>query len=130
MFEGSSDFLAYALVLFLGWVYLPYTFFKFSAEVFIDLGRRRDSTHLEEIISAFLPSVLLNLQALLIFKICSIHDKASFAIDFAVMAAMFGNRQGSCPCRITSMQGIGGDRRCISDFSGSSPLVTAPGSGS
>lgn len=95
MFEGSSDFLAYALVLFLGWVYLPYTFFKFSAEIFIDLGRRRDSTPLEEIISAFLPSVLLNLQALLIFKICSIHNDANFSIDFAVMAAMFGNRQGS-----------------------------------
>lgn len=95
MFEGSTDFLSYALVLFLGWVYLPYTFFKFSAEIFIDLGRRRDATQLEEIISAFLPSVVLNVQAIVIFKVCSLFESTRFSIDFAVMAAMFGDSRGA-----------------------------------
>lgn len=95
MFEGSTDFLSYALVMFLAWIYLPYTFFRFCAERFIDLGRRRDATQLEEVISAFLPSIVLNVQAILLFKACSVFDPLRFTVDFGVMASIFGQNRGA-----------------------------------
>lgn len=95
MFEGSTEFLSYALVMFLAWIYLPYTFFRFCAERFIDLGRRRDSTQLEEIIAAFLPSIVLNIQAILLFKGCNIFEPLKFKVDFAVMASIFGQNRGA-----------------------------------
>lgn len=89
MIERSTDVLSYAFLLFVGWVYIPYAFFKFTAEWYIDLGRRRDSTQLEEIISAFLPGVVLNLQAMFFFFLCT-----PYSLDYAVFASMFGRDRG------------------------------------
>lgn len=94
MFEGT-ELLSYALFLFLAYVYLPYTFFKFGAERSIDLGKRRDFTQLEEIISGFAPAAILHLMSWLIYLGVNRLRGVQYSIDFSVMASMFGSNRGA-----------------------------------
>jgi hypothetical protein len=55
--------LPYFLFGFLVYLYLPHIFFKLGAEKWLDLGRKKDSTQIEEFLSAALPSAVLNLFA-------------------------------------------------------------------
>lgn len=91
----STELLSYALLLFLVFVYLPYAFFTLFAERFIDLGRRRDSTQLEEIISAFLPSLLFHLPVFLLYHLIKVVFKLPWTFDFAAVAGMFGKDRGA-----------------------------------
>lgn len=95
MFQGSTDFLSYVLILFLTWIYIPTTLFRFAAEFFIDLGRRRDATQLEEVVSACLPGGLLVIQAHLLFGTLSLIWPAVFSYNLAVIASMFGANRGA-----------------------------------
>jgi hypothetical protein len=47
------------VVVFIAWLYFPYLIFKTGAETFVDLGRPRDSSELEEFLGAALPSMLI-----------------------------------------------------------------------
>lgn len=91
----STELLSYALLLFLVFVYLPYAFFTLFAERFIDLGRRRDSTQLEEIISAFLPSLLFHLPVFLLYHFIKVVFNLPWTFDFAAVAGMFGKDRGA-----------------------------------
>lgn len=57
------------LFAFVVYGYLPHAIFKASAERFIDLGRRKDATQVEEIFSALLPSALLHAQTLILLAL-------------------------------------------------------------
>lgn len=88
----GTELLSYVLLFFLAFVYLPYALFSLVAECFIDLGRRRDSTQLEEIISAFLPAFLFNVFACVVY---SYMKKPDWAFDWAAVAAIFGKDRGA-----------------------------------
>ena len=103
MFQGSTDFLSYLLVLFVGWIYLPNALFRFSAEFSIDLGRRGDSTQLEEIVSAFLPGIILNIQTAIFYYLFVVLladwfgwiARENFQLKLDVLASMFGQNRGA-----------------------------------
>jgi hypothetical protein len=57
------------LVLFVGYLYVPYLLFKFFTEESIDLVHRRDVTRVEEFFGAALPSALLNAATILLVRI-------------------------------------------------------------
>jgi hypothetical protein len=95
MLDSTTELLSYALFLFLGYVYLPYTLFKFGAERKIDLGRRRDFTQLEEIIAGFVPTFFLHLQTLLFYRVTNRLLGVEYTIDFSVIASMFGRDRGA-----------------------------------
>lgn len=59
----SESAISYLLLGFLIFLYLPHIFFKLGAEKWLDLGRKKDSSQLEEFLSAALPSSALNLIA-------------------------------------------------------------------
>ena len=88
---GGTDLLSYALLFFIGWVYLPYAVFRLAAEVLIDLGRRRDATQLEEIVAACLPAVPLNL---LTYVFASLWSQR-WTVDWAAIASIFGRDRGA-----------------------------------
>src|SRR5947209_2217740 len=83
------------LLLFIVFVYLPYAFFTLFAELFIDLGHRRDATQLEEIISAFMPALLFHLLPLGGFFFARFVCHAPITFDFAALAAIFGKDRGA-----------------------------------
>ncbi|MDP9193411.1 MAG: hypothetical protein M3P06_17075 [Acidobacteriota bacterium] len=63
MSSSGAAVLPYLLLGFLVYLYLPHIFFKLGAEGWLDLGRKKDSSQLEEFLSAALPSAGLNLVA-------------------------------------------------------------------
>lgn len=86
----ATGLLTYALLFFLVYLYLPHTFFKFWAELSIDLGLRRDATQLEEIISVALPSFLLNVQAAVAYFLLCLTPFGWRVIDRDIAAALIG----------------------------------------
>lgn len=95
MFDSTTELLSYALFLFLTYVYLPYTLFKFGAERKIDLGRRRDFTQLEEIIAGFVPTFFLHIATLIFYRTTNRLAGVKYTIDFSVIASMFGRDRGA-----------------------------------
>jgi len=95
MFQGSTDFLSYVLVMFLLWVYLPYILFRLCAERKVDLGRSNDETWFEEMIGAFLPGFVLNAHAIAVYRLLGHFWPGIFNVDMAVMASMFGQNRGA-----------------------------------
>ncbi|HXH93044.1 MAG TPA: hypothetical protein VNN25_15790 [Thermoanaerobaculia bacterium] len=91
MGEGT-ELVGYATFLFFAYIYLPYAFLKFGAEQSIDLGKRRDFTQFEEIISGFVPAFVLNLLASLLYLGVT---RCRYRLDFSVMASMFGSNRGA-----------------------------------
>ncbi len=89
----TTAMLSYLLLLFIVYVYLPYTFFKFATEHSIDLGRRRDSTQLEEIISAFLPAVFLHGWAWVIYWVAKKFEIVENHIDIGMLASIAGDNR-------------------------------------
>lgn len=66
------------LVAFLIYVYFPHIFFRVWVERYVDLGRRKDVSQFEEIISTILPASVFHLQALCVIWILTLPDVVSF----------------------------------------------------
>lgn len=77
--NGSSA-LPYLVAAFLVYLYLPHVFFKAGAEKWVDLGRKKDSTQIEEFLSAALPSAAINVLASVFIGV------PRFAIRFLILA--------------------------------------------
>lgn len=93
--EGAS-FLGYVLVVFVVVFYLPHVFFKFWAELYIDLGWRRDASKLEDFVGAALPSVIFNLGAAACFNVLSwLPWVSKYTVDWAVVASLMTGEKGA-----------------------------------
>lgn len=94
---NGGSLLPYVLVAFVVFLYLPHVFFKIAAEKWIDLGRKRDSTQLEEFISAALPSFGFNALASISLILPRVVLRVSFFLYERLLAAL--------PSRVTAAFG-------------------------
>ena len=72
--NAPGTLLPYLIAAFLIYLYLPHILFKQGSEKWIDLGRKKDSSQLEEFLSAAMPCLVLNFVA----SICIIIPRVVF----------------------------------------------------
>lgn len=89
----TTAMLSYFVLLFIIYVYLPYTMFKFATELSVDLGRRRDLTQLEEIVSGFLPCLFLHGWALAFFWAAKQIGLVQEHVDIGILASIAGDNR-------------------------------------
>lgn len=76
---------------FVVYFYLPHALFKIWAERSVDLGRKRDSSQVEEITSAILPTSFLHLQALIVIRLTTSLPWLSFPwVDWDLILGVGG----------------------------------------
>lgn len=56
--EKPLELIGALLIFFVAYLYLPHIIFKWGAERFVELGRRRDTSELEEFVASALPSII------------------------------------------------------------------------
>lgn len=91
----TTELLSYVLLLFVVFIYLPYTFFTMMAECSVDLGRRRDATQLEQIVSAFLPSLVLHIPAFLLSAAVVSFWGQDWQFDYTIFGTIFARDRGT-----------------------------------
>ncbi|MEA2338552.1 MAG: hypothetical protein QOE82_2559, partial [Thermoanaerobaculia bacterium] len=108
------------IVFFVTYLYLPHIIFKTGAEVYVDVGRRRDTSELEEFLGSALPSIglvvlthLLNQLIVHISGFASPEHPWSFAVrlrpDWEALAAFITGSGGEISRYLTTRVRRGGE---------------------